>query len=173
MVLRGLTRGVRGRFLSLCSSLDWWSRHLSLPDEGWRCTQVGRPGIKEPGAHECAPRTAAMTRNSRHKKRWAKVNGVGVGIQGSGLWGSWRGYRFSIDAGEVTTFSRLQHHKYPEISDQALTSGDVPARSPRTIAPAPALPPRRRTQHGSVPGPQGSRLPAAESGRRAADPRAR
>ena len=41
-------------------------------------------------------------------QRWAKVNGVGVGIQGFGLWGSWRGYRFSIDDGGVTTLVELE-----------------------------------------------------------------
>ena len=35
---------------------------------GGGCAQVGRPGIKEPGAPEGAPRTAPMTGNSRHKK---------------------------------------------------------------------------------------------------------
>jgi len=54
-----------------------------------------------------------------------------------------------------------------------LTSGDAPARSLRTIAPAPALPSRLRTPHESVPGRRGSRLPAAVSGHRAADPRSR
>ena len=54
-----------------------------------------------------------------------------------------------------------------------LTSGDVPARNPRTTAPAPALSNHLRTPHESVPGRLGSRLPAAVSGRRAVDPRLR
>lgn len=35
---------------------------------GGSCTRVSRPGTKEPGAPEGAPRTAAITRHCRHKK---------------------------------------------------------------------------------------------------------
>jgi len=33
----------------------------AVNQNGGDCTRVDRPGIKEPGAHECAPRTAAIT----------------------------------------------------------------------------------------------------------------
>ena len=54
-----------------------------------------------------------------------------------------------------------------------LTSGDFPVGSPRTAAPALASPIHLQTPHESALGRQGSRLPAAVSGRHAADLRSR
>lgn len=68
----------------------------------------------------------------------------------------------------------LQHHEYHKYQlSPPLTSCDVPARSPRTIAPVLALPPHPRTPHESVLGPQGSRFPTAQLGHRAVDLRSR
>ena len=46
-------------------------QHLVTVDavgQGGDCTRVSRPGIKEPGAPEGAPRTAAITQDSKRKK---------------------------------------------------------------------------------------------------------
>ncbi|MNC66671.1 hypothetical protein D3C75_1170940 [compost metagenome] len=52
--------------VSLLDSLE--PPHNVTKRMGGDCTRVGQPGIKETGAHGGAPRTAAITRNSGHKK---------------------------------------------------------------------------------------------------------
>jgi len=52
--------------VSLLDSLE--PPQIATKRDGDGCTQVGRPGIKETGAHGGALRTAAITRNSRAQK---------------------------------------------------------------------------------------------------------
>ncbi|MNJ61608.1 hypothetical protein D3C77_574050 [compost metagenome] len=69
MVLVWVVKGGSGTGFVIVELLDQWNCHASLlNDKGGSCTRVSRPGIKEPGAHEGAPRTAAITRDNRHKK---------------------------------------------------------------------------------------------------------
>ena len=44
--------------------------------KGGSCTQGGKPGTKETGTPEGVPRTAAITRDRRHKNAWVRDEGA-------------------------------------------------------------------------------------------------